>query len=117
MKLLFYVLNKIEKLDDLLKEMADKKVCGATVLDSMGMARLLYDKHGENQVPFLGSLRSFLNPEREKSKVLFMVIEEAQIPDVISSIEKVVGDLSKEHNGILFTVPIDFVKGMCKFGK
>jgi len=117
MKLLFFVLNKTEKLDAVLTAFALKDICGATVLDSMGMARLLSHKHDEDEIPFLGSLRAFLNPEREKSNVIFTVIQDCQLTDAVNAIESVVGDLSRKDTGVVFSVPIDFMKGFGKIGK
>ena len=116
MKLLFYVLNKTEKLDAVLTEFARRNINGATVIDSAGMARLLSHKHDEDEIPFLGSVRAFLNPEREKSNVIFTVIQDNQLSDAISAIEHVVGDLSTKNNGVAFSVPIDFTKGICGIG-
>lgn len=117
MKLLFFILNKTEKLDAVLTEFARINISGATVLDSMGMARLLSQEHDEDEIPFLGSLRTFLNPEREKNKVILAVIQECKLQEAVSAIESIVGDLSDKDNGIVFCVPIDFTKGIRKIGK
>ena len=117
MKLLFFVLNKTEKLDEVLTEFANRNISGATVIDSMGMARLLSHKHDEDEIPFLGSLRVFLNPERVSNKVIFTVIEDKQLNEVVDAIESVVGDITCEDTGVVFSVPIDFTKGLCKIGK
>lgn len=117
MKLLFFVLNKTEKLDDVLTEFARSNIGGATVVDSSGMARLLSHKHDEDEIPFLGSLRSFLNPEREKSKLIMTVIQDDQLEEAVKAIESVVGDLSLKDTGIVFSVPIDYTKGILGIGK
>lgn len=117
MKLLFFVLNKTEKLDAVLTEYARRDISGATVLDSMGMARILSHKHDEDEIPFLGSLRAFLNPEREKSNVIFAVIKDSQLTEAVEAIESVVGNLSHKDTGVVFSVPIDFMKGFEKIGK
>ncbi|MGB4661102.1 MAG: hypothetical protein WBI07_18165 [Mobilitalea sp.] len=117
MKLLFFVLNKTEKLDDVLTEFAHRNINGATVVDSVGMAKLLSQNHDEDEIPFLGSIRTFLNPEREKNNIIFTVIQDSQLTDAVDAIEKVVGDLSGEDTGVVFSVPIDFTKGFYKSGK
>ncbi|MGH4123976.1 MAG: P-II family nitrogen regulator [Clostridium sp.] len=117
MKLLFFILNRPEKLDDVLTEFTRRNISGATVVDSMGMARLLSHEHDEGEIAFLGSLRSFLNPEREKSKLIFTVIHEWQLEEAVNAIESVVGDLSLKDTGVVFSVPIDFTKGIRKIGK
>jgi hypothetical protein len=117
MRLLFYVLNKTEKLDAILSEFVNRNINGATVIQSMGMARILSRKHDEDDMPFLGSLRKFLNPEREKSNLLFAVIRDDQLDEAVDAIEKIVGDLSKKDNGVVFSLPIDYTKGILDNGK
>ncbi|MFV0341486.1 MAG: hypothetical protein ACK5JH_01150 [Anaerocolumna sp.] len=117
MKLLFFVLNKTEKLDEILADFARNNISGATVIDSMGMARLLSHKHDEDEIPFLGSLRTFLNPEREKSKIIFTAIQDEQLHQAVEIVEGIVGDFSKKDTGVVFSVPIDFVKGIVKNGE
>lgn len=117
MKVLFLVLNKTEKLDELLMEFVKRNINGATVVDSAGMARILCNKHDNDEIPFLGSIRAFLYPEREKSNLILTVIEDNQLEGTVEAIESVVGDLSKKDTGIVFSVPIDFVKGIYKSGK
>jgi nitrogen regulatory protein PII len=112
MRLFFYVLNKTEYLDDILEEFAHNGINGATVIESTGMARILSHKHDEDELPFLASLRNFLTPERESSNVIFTVIQDDQLNKVIDIIEKIVGDLSKKNNGIVFSFPIDYTKGI-----
>ncbi|QSX04879.1 hypothetical protein JYG23_09215 [Sedimentibacter sp. zth1] len=112
MRLLFYVLSKTEKLDDILAAFARGNIGGATVLESMGMARLLSHNHCEDEIPFLGSLRKFLSPEREKGNLIFAVIHDDQLEEAINIIESVVGDLSAKDNGVVFSLPIDFTKGI-----
>lgn len=112
MRVVFYVLNKVDKLDEILSEFVNRGIRGATVLESAGMASLLNEKHDEGDMPFLGSLRFFLNPEKEKSNVLFTVIRDEQLPAVVEAIESAVGDLSEKNKGILFSFPVDFIKGI-----
>lgn len=116
MRLLFCVLNRTEKLDALLTEFARRNVSGATVIESMGMVRLLGNKH-DDEIPFLGSLRAFLNPEREKSHVIFTVIRDSQLEECVQIIEDIVGDLSRKDTAVVFSMPIDYAKGFCKIGK
>lgn len=117
MRLFFYVLNKTEKLDSILSEFVRRNISGATVLESMGMARVLSHKHDEDDMPFLGSLRKLLSPEREKGNLIFAVIRDEQLSDAVSAIEEIVGDLSAKDNGIVFSLPIDYTKGIIDSGK
>ncbi|MDF2538606.1 MAG: hypothetical protein K0S76_1627 [Herbinix sp.] len=117
MRLFFYVLNKTEKLDAILSEFAKRNISGATVVESMGMARILSHKHDEDEIPFLGSLRKFLNPEREKGNLIFAVIRDDQLMEAVNIIEDIVGDLTAKDNGVVFSLPIDYTKGIMESGK
>jgi hypothetical protein len=43
-----------------------------------------------------------------------MVLEDEKIIKVLEIIEFVIGSLNKPDTGIVFTVPVDFVKGINK---
>ncbi|MEZ4357492.1 MAG: hypothetical protein R2876_02520 [Eubacteriales bacterium] len=110
MKLFVFVLNKTEKLEELLAEFMRVGISGSTVISSMGMARVL-NNYSDEDLPFLGSIRMILYPEREKNNTIFTVLKDDQVQDALHAIEKVVGDIQKSDTGIMFTVPIDFAKG------
>lgn len=117
MRAFFYVLNKTEYLDSLLDEFVHNGIKGATIIESTGMARILSSRYDEDELPFLASLRNFLNPERSHSNIIFMIIEDDQLKKAVDIIEKTVGDLSEENNGIAFSFPVDYVKGTIRNGK
>lgn len=110
LKLMVFVLGRVELLDELLEGMAGARIGGATILQSRGMARTLYQS-GRNDM-FLGSLRAILDPDRDESRTILAVVRDEQVEDVVRVIEDVVGDLSEPDTGIVFTLPVDFIKGM-----
>lgn len=112
MRIVFMILNNTSKLDDLLTNLVHIGISGATVLQSTGMARIL-NEHDEEEIPFLNSLRSILNPERKKSSTIFAVIKDEQLEGVVDAFENTVGDLSKKDTGVVFSFPIDYIKGIC----
>lgn len=61
-----------------------------------------------------GSWRRFLDPDRKESKTIYMVLEDEKISEVIEIIESVIGSLNKPDAGIVFTIPVDYVKGIVK---
>lgn len=117
MRLFFYILSKTEYLDAILEKFAQEGINGATIIEGTGMARILSHKHDEDELPFLASLRNFLNPEREISNIIFTIIKDEQLSMAVEIIETIIGDLSKENNGIVFSFPIDFTKGIITNGK
>lgn len=110
MKALMFVLNNADLLPAVLEQFNSNGIRGCTIFDSNGMGRELA-KRDDFQIMF-GSLRYLLRPELEKTKTLFLILQEEKIPCVVSAIERVVGDLSQPGTGIVFTFPLDFVKGI-----
>ncbi len=107
--LLVIVLNKDEFLEDILTAFVEAGVSGATVIDSVGMGRVLaYD------VPIFAGLRRTLEGSRSApyNKTIFTVIrDEAQLKNTIDLVESIL-DLSVPGTGLLFVVPITMVKGL-----
>lgn len=106
MQLLLLVLNKVELLDKLLEKLADQGVKGATILNSVGMARELAD------YPIFGSLRFLIDLERRESKTIFIVLKEDQVEIVKNIIRQVIGDMSKPDTAVMFTLPVLSVEGV-----
>ncbi len=114
MKLFVLILNNVEKLDDLMVAFAKEEICGATILDSTGMARTLYasNRHEEEEITFFGSLRHYLNDHGgTNSKTVLTVIRNDQHDTIVRTTQEVIGDFSEPDVGIMFTVPLDFVLG------
>ncbi len=112
MKLLVFVLNDIDLLEDLLKEFKDNDIKGATILNSTGMAHTLAASNDEY---LIGSIRRLLDMERNESRTILVLLKKEQLLVAKAAIEKVCGDLSAPDSGIMFTVPVDFCKGICAF--
>lgn len=110
MKMLILVLNKVDKLDDLLVSFSKAGIKGATILDSYGMAKVLSSSHDD--LPMFGSLRMMLNEKRPFNKTIFTILNDKQITLALKCIKNVVGDLSKPGVGIVFTIPLNFVDGI-----
>lgn len=110
MQLLILVLNKVECLEELLQTLLDAGIGGATVLESTGMARVL---GSSDEAPAIfGALRYLMDPERQSSRTLLMVLSDAQVDQVRALVRQVTGGLDKPDTGILFTVPVLNVEGM-----
>lgn len=109
MKLLFFVLSKPDLLHALLTTLADNGVKGATILESTGMGRELMDN---DEISIFGSLRAILSDNSRQTKTLLMVLQDDMVQKTVKLIEKVVGPIGGPDRGIIFTVPIDFAKGL-----
>ncbi len=111
MKFLLIVLNRVEKLNELLDEFVKHGVCGATILNSRGMAREL--ARNNEELPFFGALRKFIDMEHQESKTIFMVLRDEQLDTAKSIVRKVVGDLSQPDTAVMFTLPVLSAEGVC----
>ncbi len=110
MKLLVFVLNKEELLEEILEAFIEAGIPGATILDSEGMGRFL-----TYEVPLFADFREFMKGNKPYNKTIFSVVDkEEKIKKVEKLIEKICGNLSEPGTGILFTIPVDYVKGIIK---
>jgi hypothetical protein len=111
MKLLIYVMNKTELLEEFLHELKENCIIGATILNSTGMARKLIQN---DDMEFIGSLKSLFENPRKDSHVIMFALPKEKVETVFKVIDNVCGSLDEPNSGIAFTLPIDSIKG-CKF--
>ena len=112
MKALFLILNKTEKLNDVLEAFVKVGIKGATVVDSQGMGSAL----SESNLPMFGGfLRTVLDNNRPFNKVVFSVVKDEEVlNDAIAAVEDILGDMSKPGVGLMFVMPVDRVVGWTK---
>ncbi len=106
-KLLFIVLNNEEYLDELLQAFVEIDVRGATVIDSVGMGSII-----ANDIPLFGGLRSLMTGTRPYNKTIFTVVNTEKVTEIVEMFEQICGSLDDPGTGLIFTIPLDFVKGI-----
>lgn len=112
MEALFIVLNDLTYLDQILSEFVELKVRGATIIDSMGMARAIMDSEGLNFL-MSGPFQHSLDQEQKYSKTIFTVIPEGQkTEEVVDAVRKIVEKSKKQVIGFMFTVPVSGIYPM-----
>lgn len=109
-QLLVLILNKVECLKEIMDELADKGITGATILDSRGIAHSMMDDNAAYS--FLGSLRSLLDPAHKESKTVLMVINDPALPVISEVVNRVTGGLDKPDTGVMFCVPVSYSEGL-----
>ena len=107
LKLLIIILNREEYLDELLEAFVELDVRGATVIDSVGMGQIISDKF-----PVFGGLRSLMQGSRPYNKTILTVIPEEKVEAIEREYMKICGSLDEPGTGLLFTLPVDYVKGL-----
>ncbi len=108
MKLLVFVLNKEEFLEDVLEAYVEAGVAGATLLDSEGMGRFL-----AYEVPLFASFKEFMKGNKPYNKTIISVIKnDSVVSRVKELVDRVVGGIENPGTGIMFTVPVDWAAGL-----
>lgn len=103
MQLLILVLNKTEKLNDLLLSLENRGITGGTILDSTGMAKILYGSNSDTSM--FGSMYMLMNEGRPMNKTILMALEEEKVETAKEAIREIC-DFSKPGVGVMFTLPI-----------
>ena len=107
MKLLIIILNKAEKLEEVLEGFIEIGVSGATVIDSVGMGHIISE-----EVPIFAGLSFMFAGAKPHNKTIFSVIQDEKEESVIHLLKNILGDLNKQGTGIVFTIPVDRVEGL-----
>ena len=108
MKLVVFVLNREELLEEVLEAFIEAAVPGATVLDSEGLGRLL-----TFEVPLFADFKDFMKSNKPYNKTIFSVLDQDEKLEKLEGLlDMICGGLSNPGTGILFTVPVDYVRGL-----
>mgnify|MGYP001150787855 CR=1 FL=1 len=108
MKLLVFILNNEEFLEEVLEAYVEAGVTGATILDSEGMGRFL-----AYEVPLFAGFKEFMKGNKPYNKTILSVVRDDEtVKQVRSIIDELVGGLDNPGTGIMFTVPVDWVSGL-----
>ena len=108
MELVVIVLNKTQYLTEILNNFMEADIKGATVIDSSGMGHIMAD-----HFPIFSMFADINDDEETHSKTIFTVVKSAEEREkILKELENVVGDISTPNTAILFSVPVNFIKGI-----
>ncbi len=107
MKLLVLILNKVEKLEEVLEGFLEIGITGATIIDTVGMGHILSE-----EVPIFLGLRFMFTGAKPHNKTILSTIKDEKEDQAIELLKKVLGDLNQPGTGIVFTLPVDRVEGL-----
>lgn len=107
MKLLVFVLNNEELLEEVMEAYVEAGITGSTILDSEGMGRFL-----SYEVPLFAKFKDFMEGNRPYNKTILSVVKNDKIVQKAKTlVDEVVGGLESRGAGIMFTLPVDWVAG------
>lgn len=108
MKLFVYVLNQQEKMDEILSGFIEIGITGATIIDSVGMGRIL-----AQDVPIFAGFQALLSGSRPYNKTIVSVVDDdSKVDEALKLIEDVCGAFTEPGAGIAFTLPLSAVYGL-----
>jgi len=107
LKLLIIILNEDEYIDELLEALVELDIRGATVIDSVGMGKII-----SQNVPIFGGLRSLMEGSKPYNKTILTLVREEKVEEIVREYENICGSLNSPGTGVLFTLPVDFAKGL-----
>lgn len=107
MWLLVYILHEDRYLTEVLEELLEIGVTGASILDSVGMLHFL-----SQEIPIFAGFRSILKGSKPYNKILLSVIGDKELlEEALATIDRTVGGIAEGNRGILFTVPLEHFVG------
>jgi nitrogen regulatory protein PII len=110
MKLLVFILNKEDFLEEVMEAYLEAGVPGATILDSEGMGRFL-----TYEMPLFADFKDFMKGNKPYNKTILSVIQDdLDLPRLIRRIEEFAGPLDDPGAGVMFTLPVDWTAGFRK---
>ena len=108
MKLLVFVLNREELLEQVLEAYVEAGITGATILDSEGMGRFL-----TYEVPLFADFKAFMKGNKPYNETILSVVQdETALERLLPILDEICGGLKEPGTGILFSVPVDFAIGL-----
>ena len=107
MKLVVIFLNRVEILEDLLAAFLEIGVGGTTVLNSVGMGRIV-----SHDIPIFAGLRDAFAGSSPENRTILTVIEEELLEKVAEAVQDVCGNFDEPHSAIMISLPLEKVLGL-----
>ena len=101
LRLLVIFLNKPGCLQDILEVFLELGVAGATVLDSMGMGRIL-----AYNIPIFAGLKDAFPSSSPVNKTILVVTESEKIMEIFSAVEEICGSFDEPGTGLMVALPV-----------
>ncbi len=113
MKILVFILNEEEYLEEILEAYVEAGISRATILDSEGMGRFL-----TYEIPLFADFKDFMKGNKPYNKTILSLIHDNSVLDqLVPLVEKTIGSLDQPGTGLMFTLPVDWAHGISKICK
>jgi nitrogen regulatory protein PII len=109
MQFLILILNREEKLEEILTYFLEEGVSGATIVESEGMGRVL-----SQEVPIFAGFRDFFALSKPFNRTIFSVVPDELVEPLGEGIGQILGGWDKTGSGVLLTLPVGRAWGVDK---
>jgi nitrogen regulatory protein PII len=82
-----------------------------TIVDAKG-TRDPRERARREELPLLPSIRDLLQSDDAPRRMVLALVRDEAVDALVAATERVLGDLSKEGNGLLFVLPVSRVVGL-----
>ena len=101
LRLLVIFLNNPEVLEDILEAFLELGVAGATVVNSIGMGRIL-----AYEIPIFAGLRDAFPGSSPSNKIILVVTEKEKLAEIFNTVEEICGSFDEPGKGLIITLPV-----------
>ena len=110
--LLVIILREAGYLEQILDALMKVGVSGVTLLDSRGISTRTYHRHIE-QFSIAAVMEHLFVSDKQESKILLVLARyKSLLTKARKRIEEIVGDIDKPRNAVVFTVPVQDIRGI-----
>ncbi len=112
MYMVMLILHKMDECTPVLDAWEETGVGGITILESSGLGRMRKARD-QSGMPLMPSLSDFLKRPEVRHRTIFTVVDsEAWVDRLIEATERIIGDLERPDNGVMFVLPVYRAKGL-----
>ncbi len=112
--MVIFVLDDIDRCQDILDAWEAAGIRGVTILESSGLGRVRQAGMRED-LPLMPSLSDLFKRKETRHRTLFTVTKDQEkIDAIVEATQSVVGDLEQPNTGFLFVLPVSQVYGRSK---
>ncbi len=106
-ELFICVINKPEAVEDVLAGLLEIGVTGCTIIDTKGMGKII-----SQDIPIFAGFTKMFTGARESNVTIFSVMEADLVDPAIEIIEDIYTSFTEPSSGIIFTLPVNRVRGL-----
>ena len=112
--MVIFVLDDIDRCQDILDAWEAAGITGVTILESSGLGRVR-QAGMRDDLPLMPSLSDLFKKTETRHRTLFTVTKDQEkIDALVEATQSVVGDLEQPNTGFLFVLPVSQVYGRSK---